>query len=380
MSKPSRMSCATFFGGSLLALCALPAHALVSLNDGADKFFVSASAATEYDTNYYANTYGIAETVMTGTVTGEYSRRAGEIGVEASAGVHAIFLQEHVEENARNPFVKAELTKTGGRVSGSLSLKAERTSDNDAAANIRTVAWNYDAQLNVKYPIIERYFLTAGAGYSRNDYEVSKPLYDLDTASARMDLNYSLDSQRDLLVGYRYREENSQGPSDYNDNDFSVGLRGRILPKLTGTVRAGYQFRSEEGNQRRNYDGFSASASANWLPTKQNSVNGLVLRDYRTTSTDFATEVTAASLLYTRVLNAEWTAGCGAQAGQTKYLGASKGKNREDTYTGWNANIAWSANEHLRVAFNYSFYHNSSSLAFADYSRHVFALSVSSRW
>jgi hypothetical protein len=388
MSNLPRPPHAAALCGVLLALAALPAQALVSLNDGRDKFYVSGVVAVTHDTNFYANSYGYAESILSGTVTGEYSRRAGEIGVDASMGVKMASHLENPEENYQNPFFKAELTKGTGRTTGSLLVSASRESDNDAAANLRTRSWNYNSELNLHYPVIERYSLSGGVGYAFTDYQDKvykvdgkdvRVMYDLGSFSARADLNYSINSQREFIAGYRFRTELSQGPNDYYDNDFNVGLKGRLLPKLTGTVRVGWQFRNQKGGAGDNYSGLSASAATTWVPTKQTSVTAQVLKDFRTTSTDIASDIVTGTLQANRVLNPQWSAGAGVSAGRTHFLGAGA-KGRSDDFSSVNAQISYSPNEHLRVTYSYTFFNNNSTLGFADYDRNLFALSVSSRW
>lgn len=368
-----------FVSSALLALSALPAQALVSLNDGRDKFFVSANLSVTHDTNFYANNSELAESIVGVTLTGEYSRRAGEIGVNASAGLRMASHLDTPTENYQNPFFSAELTKGKGRTTGSLLLTAARQNDNDTAANVRTQSWAYGSELNVNYPVIERYSLSASVAYNITDYMHSPLMYDLDTFYVRTELNYSIDSRLDFLVGHRYRSDNSKGPHDYHDNEFTFGLKGQLLPKLSGTVRLGYQSREEEGGNNDRFDNFSAMAGASWIISKQTNVTAQLLKDFRTTSTDIASDVVTGSLQINRVLNPEWSAGAGVSAGRIRFLG-DIGGGRTDDFTGWNAQVTWSQNEHLRATFTYSYFNNNSSVAFANYARNIFSLAVSTRW
>lgn len=364
--------------GTLTALAALPAKALVSLNDGKDKIFVSASADFIHDTNFYANSYGIAESLIVTTFTGEYTRRAGEIGVDANAGLRLGAHMETPDENYQDPFAHLSFTKGTGRTTGALSFDLSRQSDNDAAANLRTEAWTYGSTLKLHYPVIEKYAVSGEFGYGKTDYTDNEILFDLQTYTARMDVEYALSSQHNLLFGYRFRSDDSSGVRDFRNQDVTVGLSGRILPKLNGTVRAGYMWRDERSSSA-SFSGFHTLASASWVITKQQNLSLQLLRDFSTTSTDLTSKLETASLQYNRVLSSSVNVVVGMSAGRIRYYGIESSR-RDDDFSGWNAQIVYSPGEHLRVSFNYNYFNNNSSLGYADYSRNRFSLSVSTRW
>ena len=298
--------------------------------------------------------------------------------MDGSVGVAMAAHDSRSFENYQNPFFKLELTKGTGRTTGSLLLKASRDNDNDAAANLRNQSWNYGSTLNLHYPVIERYSLSGSLGYEVIDFKDNRVMYDLDSFFARTELNYSIDSQRELLAGYRFRTDLSTGAQDFNDHDFSIGLKGRLLPKLSGTVRIGYQVRDQK-NSSNSYSGISAMAATTWVVSKQTNVVCQVLKDFRTTSIDIASDVLTGSLQANRVLNSKWNAGLGVTAGRTRFLGLV-GQGRHDTFIAGNAQITYSQNEHLRISLNYVYSENYSTLSYADYTRSQFMLVASTRW
>ena len=69
------------------SLAVTPAHALVTLNDGHDKIFVSGSVSVSRDSNVFANSDNKGDFVYSTSLSAEYTRRAGWIGVNANASV-----------------------------------------------------------------------------------------------------------------------------------------------------------------------------------------------------------------------------------------------------------------------------------------------------
>ena len=152
----------------LLAACVAcpPARALVTLNDSHDHIFVSTSFGVSHDSNVFASNGSPGDYVYSTGVTADYSRRAGWIGVNASVAMSASRFGKVKNQNFSNPNYSLELTKQSGRTTGSFTLSGARESRADASVNLRTDSWNYNAGLNYKYPIIERFTLSGALGYS----------------------------------------------------------------------------------------------------------------------------------------------------------------------------------------------------------------------
>src|SRR5687767_9084589 len=69
------------------SLACPPSRALVRLNDGHDKIFVSASVSVSHDSNVFANSDDRGDYVYSTSLGAQYTRRAGWIGVNANAAV-----------------------------------------------------------------------------------------------------------------------------------------------------------------------------------------------------------------------------------------------------------------------------------------------------
>ncbi|MFA5262472.1 MAG: outer membrane beta-barrel protein, partial [Opitutaceae bacterium] len=313
------------------------------------------------------------------TLSADYARRAGLIGVDASVSVNSVRYNKLTTENFNNPSFSLEFTKQTGRTTGSLLLGVARESRADSAANIRSESWDYRADLNLKYPVIDRYSLSGGVGVNKRDFVDNTDLVDSTSISANADLFYVYTTERDLFLGYRYRRERSSIETTNTDHALSFGVSGRILPKLNGSVRGGVQTRISDGKVKETFDSWMANASTTWNVSKRFMVTGSLSKDFSTTSTNLSTDTLSASLSANFSYSAKWSVGGTAGVGQSKFLGV-EGLGRTDTYFSYSFDLNYTMNDHLKAAAAYVFMHNWSSYADADFTRSAYTLTLSSRW
>jgi outer membrane receptor protein involved in Fe transport len=366
-------------GAMCLAVAASPGWALVSFNDGRDKIFVTGSTSFAWNSNIFAHNGGGGDYIMSAGLASEYSRRAGLIGVDAGVAVNASRFNTYSTEDFKNPSLHLELSKQSGRTTGSLALGAARESRADSAANIREQSWFYSAGLNLKYPVIERYSLSGGLSGSSRKFQDATALVDLTTYAANIDLFYVFTSDRDLIAGYRYRVENSSAHTKSIDQSLTFGVSGRIIPRLNGSVRGGYQVRKTLSIYDSQYASWTSSAAVTWSATKRVSVSGSLSKDFSTTSTDLTTDTLSANLDAQFSYSAKLSANAGLGWSDNRFLGTS-GDGREDTSFSYNLGLSYRMNDHLSLALTYSYSRNWSTLDYADFARSGLSLSLSSRW
>lgn len=363
----------------LMLLGGHPAHALVSIDDGKNQLFVVGSASYMWDSNIFASAGGGGDSIYTATVGLEFKRRAGLIGVDASVFLDASKFAENTGENFQNPRIKTEFTKQSGRTTGSLSLGAARESRADTAANLRNESWTYDAGLNFKYPIIERYSISGGFGYALRDFKDNTILVDLSTYSFNADLFYVYNSERDLIAGYRLRFSETSTNSGFYDHAFTVGVSGKILPKLGGTMRFGYQFREPTNSLGDASEAFTISGSATWNLTKQASSTLSLAKDFSTTSTNVSVDSSSATLDLQYALNSRMAVAASAGYGINEFLG-SAGGGREDQFFTGTLGASYTVNQHLNLSLTYVYFQNWSNFSFSDFIRNSVTLTAASKF
>lgn len=363
-------------------IAATPAHGLVRFNDGHDQILVAASVSVARDSNIFASADNKGDFIYSTDLTAEYSRRAGWIGVNANVGVASSRFATVKGQDFSNPTFSAELTKQSGRTTGSLTMSAARQSRADAAANLRSTSWNYQAGLNFSYPVIERFKLAGQFGYAAQKQVDNENLVNLSTYTAGLNLFYVYNTERDLSAGYRYRYTETSRSDSTVDHNFSLGTSGRLIRGLNGSVNVGYQFRVPHSliNHERS-SGLSASAATQYALNRKMSLTGQLTKDYTTTTTDSTVDTTAADLGFKYAHSSKISLVLGAGVGDSRFLGpngrmllafgppAVYGPQRHDTFLHYDAMLAYTRSERFKVALSYGWFRNWSTLAFSDFVR-----------
>jgi hypothetical protein len=364
-----------------IAASATRAPALVSLEDGRDHLYVDGSVEMGYDSNVFANAQSGGSMVYQGSLGVDFTRRAGWIGVNASASVDFARYGNFRNQDYVDPKLTAEFTKQSGRTTGSITFSVQREDRADVDVNTRDVSWNYDAGLNFQYPVIERYSISGSFDYSRADYLDHQLFTDLTTYMENLYLYYILDEQRDLFVDYRVRDS-VESTGDFSiDDSLMGGVSGKVYGPFNGSLQAGYQTRTMHGGPD-NGEGFgdlTVSGAATWNMNRRMTLTGNLSRDYSTTATAQSIESTSAGLVFQDSLTAKASVTLQGSVGENRFLAVSGG-GRDDTYYDLNAAYFYTINQHLKISISYGYYRSYSTLAYADFPREQFDLTLTSHW
>ncbi len=364
---------------ALVTFLAPTCQALIKFNDARDEIFVTGVASFGYDSNFNANALSEEDIFVSFGRDLDYLRKAGLIGVNANLGWDMTRFGTNTDQDFVNPHARLELTKDRARTTGSVTMGAERQSRSESVINIRTESWNYDAGLNLKYPVIDRYSLTGKFSYDQTDYEDNATLVDLKSYTAAADLYYVYNSARDLLFGYRYRQTETSSDSSDHDHALTAGITGKILAKLNGTVRVGYQHRTTENRlNSTDHDSITASASTTWSVSRRLNVTGRASRDFFTLASDTSIETTSAGLDAQFGLNSRFALFGGIGCAHSRFLDLALP--RRDTSLLANAGISYTKSDRFKAVLTYGYLQNWSTLDFSDYDRHSITLTLSSRW
>lgn len=356
------------------------AFALVSIDDGKNRLFVNASASYTWDSNIYSIRGGDGDGIYSASLGIDFARRAGLIAVNGSVYIDASSFITNTGENFQNPRFNVEFTKQSGRTTGSLVLSAARQSRADTAANLRNESWAYEAGLSLKYPVIERYSLSGGVGYALRDFKDNSILVDLTTYTASLDLFYIYNTERDIIAGYRVRYGETSAQNSYYDHAFTLGLSGKILPKLSGTVRVGYQTRQPNNSIDESHDSLTISSGVTWNMSKQTKVSLNLSKDFTTTSTNVTVDASNISMNIQRSINSKINAYVGGAYGINRFLGITGG-GRKDEFISFDTGVNYAVlSELLRLSAGYSYMHNWSNFTFSSFERNSITVSASSRF
>jgi hypothetical protein len=299
--------------------------------------------------------------------------------MDATVAVDASRYGKFTSEDFQNPSLRTEFTKQSGRTTGSLVLSAARSSQADSAANIRDESWTYQADLNLKYPVIERYSISGNVGYMQRNFVGNSSLVNLKSYSAGLDLYYVYTTERDLLAGYHFREDETSADTKTFDHSFTAGLSGRLLWQLHGAVRAGYVVHVSEGATNGTYGSWTANGNIGWNPTRRTAMTAQLSKDVSITSTDVSVDSTAVAVDGQYSYNSKTALVFGTGWSNSRFLGALGGGRRDQNWN-WNVGVNRTLTNYLKATLNYTFAENWSTDSFADFVRRSVTLTLVTRF
>jgi hypothetical protein len=378
MRKALRFSLGTL---ALLSLSRETVFGLIKLDDGHDQLFVNGSAGLAYDSDIFASSSGEGDTSLNSSLDLEYKRKAGMLGVNADLGWDFAHFFRLTNQDYADPHFSAQLTKDGGRTTGWIKFDVRRQDRADVVVNTRTESWNYEGELKVKYPVIERYSISGDLGFGREDFLNNDLLTDFDTYTAGADVLYALNSTRDLSFGYRYRATQTAADTLDQDHAITVGVAGKIAGKFNGSAKIGVQERLIErrDGHHESHGSLTASISTTWTVTSRFAIIGDASRDFSTAATDMSVDATNVGLTAQYSFNPKLVGFAGANYGHVDFIDELSGGRRDDSIS-FNTGLTYTYSERFKVTATYTFTHNWSTFSAGNYDRHLFSFSVSSRW
>ena len=378
---------------SLLVGCmaAVPsARALISLDEGRQKIFVNIAASVTEDSNVFMSSDNQRDLVYGTSISAEYTRRSGWIGVNASMSVDSSRFSSLRDQDFNNPSLRLELLKQGGRTTGSFNLAASRESRADPSVNTRSTYWNVPMGLSVRYPLAGAYTVNSSLNYSSRAYLDEKAFASLETYSTSLDIVRIMSSVREVFAGYRFRRSESSRDTSSSDHAASVGLSGKLIRGLNGNLRAGLQTRSATGRLPGNdrFTSWFASGSSSYDISRKLKISGTVSKDYSTTATDDIVDTTNLNVSTRYTATAKLNLSLGTSYGESAYVGQAAanlpgGKaasTRKDRFVNGDLTLSYTLNEHWQASVTYSRFLNTSTSDLADFNRSTWNANVSSRW
>ena len=367
-------------------VCAPPARALVSLEDGLDHLFVNGTVDFGYDSNIFANAQSGGSALVEGSLAAEFTRRAGLISVDATASLAFARYAAYHGQDYVDPKLTAEFSKQSGRTTGSILFTVDRENRADVDVNTRDVSWNYDLGLHVLYPVIERYSISGSFDFNHIDYLDQRLFTNLTTYTGNLYLYYIVNEQRDFFIDYRSRYSDVGDGSHDVDNSISAGVSGRVVGPFNGSLQGGYTRRVIVGGPDAGaYDDFTASGTLTWTMNRRMTLSGDLARDFSTTATGQSIDSSSVSLSFKDSFTKTVSASLEAGGGQSRFLGReglipSETTRRVDDFVNLGASLSYILNDHLKASLGYVFFRNWSTLAYAEFPRHQANATLSTHW
>jgi hypothetical protein len=371
------------------AACACPhALALVSLEDGRDHLFIDGSVEMSYDSNIFAHAQSGGSLSTQGSLSTEFVRHAGLIGVNVTASLTFARFARYSQQDYVDPKVSAELTKQTGRTTGSLTLSMERDSRADVDVNTRDTSWLYEAGLNFQYPVIERYSISGAFDVSHTDYLNKQLFTDNTTYSGSLYLYYVLNEMRDIFVDYRSRVSYLGNGQDELDNSLTAGVSGKVIGPFNGSIQLGYQVRDPLGSAPSitgRYGDLNGSGTMTWNINRRVTLTADLLKDFAVTANALSVDSTSGGLTLQDSVTSKLVATLDGTLGENRFLGnggqtAPGNQERIDRFVSAGGFCSYAFSEHLKIQAGYSYYKSWSNVAYAEFPRAQYNLTLSSHW
>lgn len=364
--------------GLTAALACVPrADALFNFNEGTDQIFVNASYSIGFDSNVFTRKVGEHSYSQTLSVGANYTRQAGLITIAAGAGLSAGGYTSIRGQDFTDPSFSLAFRKRYGRTTGTLAFAAAHVSQPDPDAGQRTKSWSISSALDLRYPVNDRYYFSNSFRTGFRFYSDRGRFSDLNSYTDAIGLNYVYTSKLDLSANYAITvSDTSKGTKAY-DQSLMLGASGGILPKLSGSVRAGIIRRDSDSTVggREHFYSFASGTSVKWNYSRKLSFTGDVSDDFSTTSTDISVNRLSGGLHTTLAISSRYIPAVGATYTISRFLGKA-GAGRRDDMLQFDASVGAAFTTHIRANLSYVYMINWSTLADADFERHGLTLTL----
>lgn len=357
---------------AILVLAATPgADAAITLAEGAGELNVTTSVSATYDSNIFATSAATSDTLLAGQIRIGYERNARN-SFHAGAEWNFGRFNKRSDQDYSDPKIDAGLATKVGAFATAFDLSTVRTHSADSLVGTRTDRRDDRAGLSLRGPVWGIYALDGSMAYHTTTYRTAG-LRDLESWSAAVDVSRPLTPKLNGFIGLATNLDDVTDGSRSRDWSYSVGLNQEILPKVTGTVRAGWQTR-RNATEAVDFSGFTTSVDLNWRATPRLRVAAQAARAASTVASGQSVVQEDWNLNATLSLPARWSAGVAAGQTRSRFLDAGNRHDRTDQLT---ASLSHPLGDLLDASLGTSWSHNVSDRSDADYHRQTVTLTLS---
>jgi len=231
--------------------------------------------------------------------------------------------------------------------------------------------------LDAEYRFSQKTSIGIGYNQSFHDY-FTAGYFNSAEYSPHITLFYHLTPKTDIFARFAlgWVEVEQSESSTYEEFDF--GIRGKITPKVTGTVRFGLQMRSFSGANANDLTSFVAAADLEAQLTKRTKLMLGISRNIEPSATVPGAEFEAtrfeAKLSYSpaRKKLTYWLAGVYEYDEYT--YGNYKGVDRAANFFSASVGVSWDATKKIQLGIEYLFWYSTSQQQALDFERNLISI------
>jgi hypothetical protein len=229
----------------------------------------------------------------------------------------------------------------------------------------------YNGNAYAEMSVSPKFKLGTGSTYSLQDYSTAG-YTDFGSIAIPFDVYYSISPKTDVSLNYEYRPIYIGGRNDHGatDQTIGVGIRGNILSKLTGYVRAGLVSREYCGlySNKDDDSGLSFSGNLSYEVSPLMNVGVRLTRDYSISpSTASTTMRTGTGIVASYSLTKTISLSGNISYYNTDYTDST----RTDNYLAGGISASYQPNEYFNFRVGYDYNMNDSNRNSSDYDDHI---------
>lgn len=322
------------------------------------------TAHADYDSNIYLNSRQVSDEVTTATAEVGYARDNALVATQVTLGANGTVFADHSDQNTLDPYIRGEATYTpSDKTTVTGSARYERSSLANDTLNTRTTSNNLSFNGALQNLFSEKLGYRLTGSYSEDSYQ-TVGYADVLSYSGGADAVYAYSPKLTMLAGYTHRESwaasrpvgAGSSPSS-KDEIIRGGFEGQLLPKVSGTVSAGWVSRSFDVADRSGSSSFYLSSGLKWVPREKTTITIDASQDYGLTAASQSSKTGMVAVAARQVLTSQWSVdGSLALVHATYDGGLNSGLSRSDDSYRVKARLsyAWTSNVSLEGSIGYS--------------------------
>lgn len=377
----------------ITSLIPLGLNASYSLPSGSDflTVFIDSSSSLVWQSNILYDDKTEEEELMWIINPGiEAVLGGGESSFDASFQVNYEIqrFEELFELSGEYLHLDAKASYDGARldVNAAYSLDEQQTTAGQQGTEVNNVEFiEIDltrAHLMGEYTLSPRFSFESGVRHSNREFKNQEDrLADTEAYSIPLNLYYELTPKVDLSVGYEYSFEkvSQSGVDDYNRNltFLNIGARGKLMPKLEGSFRVGFNTVNPEGTERESRQTMGLRANLAYFLTPKLTSRLLLRRGFDVGSEGQSLETTSARLDFDYKISTNYIANVFMDLSYQDFRDGNEGK---DFINRSGFRISYLPNQYWRLGTGYAYSENDSNRTGQGFVNHALDLSASLRY
>lgn len=361
---------------SVFAVNLLTAAPLVTIGDLGTISF-DGSASVKMDDNIFRQEKGEVDDVVvifSPGLVATLGRNSSNLDISLSTSYDFVSYQDKSDLDSELFHFSAQGAYRSSRLQVSANANYDESKSNTELANRDGDLLEREEsrfRLNGEYTLSPKFSVKVGYDWNETAYvgTFADDYQDRKYRRIPIDIFYELTPKLDLSVGYTHGDIDVENGSDATTDNFNVGLRGELLPKLIGNLKVGY---NQYDSDSRDTASLALDADLNWTVSSKISHRINIFRNFDASATGTGTQESKVNASTTYQLNSKISLSGRIGYNIRDYLGSD----RKDDLTSIGANGTYRLNRNWNLNAGYVFSKNDSNLAGSSYDGNIFTISA----